>query len=65
MLDKKKEIIKHFGISAWAVNNRTSVYVMMVIIVIVGLISYTSMPKESFPEIKQPTIFINTPYPGN
>ncbi len=65
MLEKKKEIIKHFGVSAWAVNNRTSVYVMMVIIVIIGLISYTSMPKESFPEIKQPTIFINTPYPGN
>jgi len=65
MLEKQKEIIKHFGISAWAVANRTSVYVMMAIIVIIGLISYTSMPKESFPEVKQPTIFINTPYPGN
>jgi len=65
MLDKATDIIKHFGISAWAVANRTSVYVMIGIIVIIGLISYTSMPKESFPEIKQPTIFVNTPYPGN
>ena len=65
MLEKQKEIIKHFAISAWAIANRTSVYVMMAIIVIIGLISYTSMPKESFPEVKQPTIFINTPYPGN
>jgi multidrug efflux pump subunit AcrB len=59
------DIIKHFKISAWAVANRTSVYVMIAIIVIIGLISYTGMPKESFPEIKQPTIFVNTAYPGN
>lgn len=65
MSEKIKNITKHFGISSWAVNNRTSVYVMMVIIVIIGLISYTGMPKESFPEIKQPTIYVNTAYPGN
>lgn len=58
-------IIKHFGLSVWAVANRTSVYVMMAIIVIIGLISYIGMPKESFPEVKQPTIFVNTAYPGN
>lgn len=58
-------IIKHFGVSVWSVANRTSVYVMMVIIIIIGMISYLGMPKESFPEVKQPTIFVNTAYPGN
>ncbi|MFT5723597.1 MAG: multidrug efflux pump [Bacteroidia bacterium] len=60
-----KEIIKEFKLSTWAVNNKISVYVMMAIILIIGWGSYTSMPKESFPEVKQPIIYINTTYPGN
>lgn len=64
-MKKIQEVIKEFKLSSWAVNNRISVYVMIVIITIVGAQSYTTMPKESFPEIKQPTIYVNTPYPGN
>ena len=60
-----KEVIKEFKLSSWAVRNKISVYVIIVILVIVGMSSYSSMPKESFPEIKQPTIYVNTPYPGN
>lgn len=61
--DNKKR--KEFGISSFAINNRVSVYVLVFIIVIVGLVGYTTMPKESFPEIKQPTIYVGTVYPGN
>ncbi len=57
--------LKEFRLSSWAVNNRISVYVMIFIIAVVGSLSYKNMPKESFPEIKIPTIYINTPYPGN
>ncbi|MFT5480603.1 MAG: multidrug efflux pump, partial [Bacteroidia bacterium] len=64
-MDKVKEIIKEFRLSSWSVNNKTSVYVIIFILSIIGYKSYTSMPKESFPEIKQPTIYVNTPYPGN
>jgi len=64
-MSKLNEIIKEFRLSTWSVNNKTSVYVMVFIITLVGLRSYNSMPKESFPEIKQPTVFVNTPYPGN
>lgn len=60
-----KEVIKEFKLSTWAVNNRISVYVMIGIIALIGAQSYTSMPKESFPEIKQPIIYVNTAYPGN
>ena len=60
-----KEIIKEFKLSSWAANNKISVYVMMAIILIIGLRSYNSMPKESFPEVKQPIVYINTAYPGN
>lgn len=54
-----------FGLSSWSVNNRISVYVMVFIISIIGMISYQNMPKESFPEISIPTIYVNTAYPGN
>ena len=60
-----KEVIKEFKLTTWAVNNKISVYVIIAILLIVGYKSYTSMPKESFPEIKQPIVYINTAYPGN
>lgn len=56
---------KEFKLSSLAVNNRTSVYVLTFLVFIIGLMAYQSMPKESFPEIKQPTIYVNTIYPGN
>lgn len=54
-----------FPLSNWAVSNRTSVYLMIVIISFMGIGSYSSMPKESFPEVTQPQIYVNTIYPGN
>ena len=61
----KNQIVKKFGLSSWSIGNKISVYVMIGIVAIIGLLSYTTMPKESFPEIKQPIIYINTPYIGN
>ncbi|NND78106.1 MAG: efflux RND transporter permease subunit [Flavobacteriales bacterium] len=61
----KKKTIKTFGLSNASVNNRTTVLLLTVIIVVAGIFSYNSMPKEAFPEIVMPQIFITTPYPGN
>ncbi|TAE43995.1 MAG: efflux RND transporter permease subunit, partial [Cytophagales bacterium] len=62
---ENKNLNKEFGLTTWAVNNKTSVIIMTVIIVIFGLLSYTSMPKESFPEVVIPNIYVGTAYPGN
>lgn len=56
---------KEFKLSSWAINNKISVYVATFIIALWGLSSYNSIPKESFPEIVVPTIYINTVYAGN
>lgn len=56
---------KEFKLSSFAINNKTSVYVLVFIITVMGLLAYISMPRESFPEIVQPTIYIGVPYPGN
>ena len=64
-MEQDNHTSKSFWLSNFALSNRISVYVLVFIAVIMGIRSYTSMPKESFPEIKQPTIYINTPYFGN
>jgi multidrug efflux pump len=56
---------KEFKPSSWAINNKISIYVLTAIIVLWGMMSYNSIPKESFPEIVVPTIYINTVYLGN
>jgi len=55
---------KEFGPASFALEHRTSVLVLLGIIVILGIGSYASTPKESFPEIEVPIIAVNTVYPG-
>lgn len=56
---------KSFGLSTWAIKNKSTVYVITFIIFLGGLLSYISMPRENFPEVSIPTIFISSVYPGN
>jgi multidrug efflux pump subunit AcrB len=65
MAEENNSLIRRFAITDWAVNNRVTVGVLTIIILVAGLMSYRAMPAESFPEITQPTIYIGTPYPGN
>ncbi len=56
---------KEFKPTSWAVDNRTAIYVIAIIITIYGLIRFTTMPKEQYPDIVVPTISIATVYVGN
>lgn len=60
-----KDKFKQFGPTSWAVNNRTAVYIIAILITVYGLIQFNSMPKEQFPDIVVPTISIATVYVGN
>jgi multidrug efflux pump len=53
---------RQFAITTWAVNNRTTVIVLTLLICVMGIYSYIVMPKVSFPEVVTPEIFIGTPY---
>ena len=55
---------KEFRLTSIAVDHATSVIVLFLFIMIAGLLSYRSIPKESFPETEIPTIAVNTIYPG-
>ena len=42
-----------------------TVFVLIAMIFFAGIFSYRSMPREAYPEIIVPEIYIATPYPGN
>jgi multidrug efflux pump len=56
--------IKEFRPSSWSIDNKTSIYVLALVISIFGIMNYISIPKEQFPEIVVPTMFVSTIYPG-
>ena len=39
--------------------------ILSFIITFLGMYAYRTMPKESFPEIVIPTVYVGTAYPGN
>ncbi|NRB83271.1 MAG: efflux RND transporter permease subunit [Winogradskyella sp.] len=65
MTDKLKKVYKEFHLASWAINNKTTMYVLIAVILILGTSAYRSMPRENFPEIKETKIYISTIFPGN
>ena len=63
--DKNNQVKRNFGLSSLSIDNRTSVVMLSILIAIMGIMAYRTMPKENFPEVVIPTAYINTPYPGN
>ena len=53
-------IHKKFPITSWAVENKTTIYVLTALIMIIGALTYTRLPKEQFPDIVVPTILVTT-----
>lgn len=59
-----QDIEKEFKPTSWAIDNRVAIYVAVAIISLAGIFTYISLPKENFPEVVFPQIFVATPYPG-
>ena len=56
---------KGFGLSTLAVNNRKTVFLIAAIIFLGGIFAYQSMPKENFPELQIPEIYVGIAKPGS
>ncbi|MBL7748190.1 MAG: efflux RND transporter permease subunit, partial [Chitinophagaceae bacterium] len=65
ILEGASKKFKEFKWTSFAVDNRTAIYIIAIIITIYGLMKFNSMPKEQFPDIVVPTISITTVYVGN
>ncbi|MBC7948827.1 MAG: efflux RND transporter permease subunit [Chitinophagaceae bacterium] len=56
---------KQFKPTSWAIDNRTAIYIIAILITVYGLVKFNSMPKEQFPDIVVPTVSVVTVYIGN
>lgn len=63
--NEKKGVLKEFGLSTLSLKNSTSVLILTFLIVAGGFLAYSTMPKELFPEVVMPQIYVRTVYPGN
>lgn len=61
---KKSSRQKEFRLSSFAIKNRISVIVIILLIAIFGIQSYLAIPKESSPDITFPNILVITTYQG-
>ncbi len=59
------KIVREFKLTTLALKNKTTILLLTFSLMAFGLISYISLPKELFPEVKLPWIMVMTPYPGN
>jgi multidrug efflux pump len=64
-LNKIQQKFKEFFPSSWAIDNRTTMYVITMMITGFGMYIFFTLPKEQFPDIVVPTISVTTVYVGN
>lgn len=57
--------IKEFKPTTWSIKNKTAVYLIMLFISLAGIIQFITLPKEQFPDIVIPTVYVQTIYVGN
>ena len=60
-----KNVFKEFKPSSWAINNRTTVFIITIMLTVMGISTYNGLPKELYPDITMPTIYVATIYPGS
>ncbi|MDI9363526.1 MAG: efflux RND transporter permease subunit [Flavobacterium sp.] len=65
VLENIQDKFKEFGPTTWSIKNKTSIYLLMVFVSIIGIVKFVTLPKEQFPEIVIPTIYVQTIYVGN
>ncbi|MBX7108972.1 MAG: efflux RND transporter permease subunit [Chitinophagales bacterium] len=60
-----KDNLKEFKPSSWAIDNRTTIFIIVLILTFMGIRAYNNLPKELFPDVTMPTIYVSTIYPGS
>src|SRR6187549_465751 len=64
-LENIKEKFKEFKPTTWSITNKTSIYLVMLFVSLAGIYQFVTLPKEQFPDIVIPTIYVQTIYTGN
>ncbi|AYD48449.1 efflux RND transporter permease subunit [Arachidicoccus soli] len=64
-LENFKTKFKEFKPTSWSISNKTAIYLMMLFVTLAGIYQFATLPKEQFPDIVIPTIYVQTVYVGN
>ena len=62
---KKSSKLKEFGLSSWAIDHATVIYVIIGLFFFLGISAYLNMPRENYPEINTNEVFVSSVFPGN
>ncbi len=65
VMENIKGKFKEFGPTSWSIKNKTSIYLMIIFVSCIGIYQFATLPKEQYPDIVIPTIFVQTIYVGN
>ncbi len=65
VLENIKDKFKEFGPTSWSIANKTSIYLLILFVSMAGIYQFMTLPKEQFPDIVIPTIYVQTVYVGN
>jgi multidrug efflux pump len=64
-LENITDKFKEFWFTSWSVTNKTAIYLLMLVVSSIGIYQFVTLPKEQFPDIVIPTIYVSTIYTGN
>lgn len=62
--NKVVETLRNFKPTSWVIDHTTVAYVATIAVTLWGLNIFTSLPKENFPDIVMPQIYVSTVYAG-
>ena len=65
LLENFSHKIKEFGPTTWAIKNKTTMYLLMLFVTLIGVTQFITLPKERFPDIVIPQVVVQTIYVGN
>jgi len=57
--------LREFGLTKFAIDNGTSIFLLAFMILLFGVQAYIAMPKEKYPDAYFPQVMITAPYFGN
>ncbi len=64
-LENSNTKFKEYKPTSWSINNKTSIYLMILFVSLAGIYQFVTLPKEQFPDIVIPTIYVQSIYIGN
>ncbi len=59
------KMVKTFFATDWAIRNKTAVYLITLFVTVWGVMLFVTLPKERFPDVVIPNIYVQTVYVGN